>query len=156
VRLYVPATLDELDTLTGPDAALAGPRRAHAVTPLLSGLLPDEDEEGWEFAAQLMAADDALVLLASRPQAPTLRLLVTVEVADSAVDVTPAAEDEPVSLVTLVEPLDLDDVVCALVDEPAARSEVVLALDGDDAALDALGERDLLWYDVSELTRIPR
>jgi hypothetical protein len=156
VRLYVPATLDELDTLTGPGAALAGPRRAHAVTPRLSGLLPEEDEEGWEFAAQLMAADDALVLLASRPQAPALRLLVTVEVADSAVDVTPAGEDEPASLVTLVEPLDLEDVVCALVDEPAARSEVVRALDGEDEALDALGERDLLWYDVSELTRIPR
>jgi hypothetical protein len=156
VRLYVPATPDELATLTGPAASLAAPRRAHAVTPRLSGLLPDEDEEGWEFAAQLMAADDALVLLASRPQAPTLRLVITVEVADSAVDVTPAAEDEPASLVQLTEALALDDVVCALVDEPAARAEVVRALDGDDAALDALAERDLLWYDVSELTRIPR
>ncbi|HEY0188273.1 MAG TPA: hypothetical protein VGC67_12355 [Cellulomonas sp.] len=156
MRLYVPATCDELDTLTGPAAALVAPRRAHAVTPRLSGLLPDEDEEGWEFAAQLLAADDALVLLAARPQAPTLRLVVAVEVADSAVDVTPVAEDEPASLVTLVEPLVLDDVVCALVDEPAARAEVVRALDGDDAALDALADRDLLWYDVSELARVPR
>ncbi|HEY0216422.1 MAG TPA: hypothetical protein VGC57_08530 [Cellulomonas sp.] len=156
MRLYVPATLDELDALTGPDAALPTPRRAHAVTPRLSTALPDEDEEGWEFAAQLMAADDALVLLASRPGAPTLRLVVTVEVTDSAVDLAPSGEDEPVSLVTLVGPLVRDDVVCALVDEPSARSQVVRALDGDDVALDAIAERDLLWYDVTELSRIPR
>ncbi len=156
MRLYVPATLDELDALTGPDAALRTPRRAHAVTPRLSTALPDEDEEGWEFAAQLMAADDALVLLAARPGVPTLRLLVTAEVSGSAVDIAPADDDEPVSLVTLLGPLVLDDVVCALVDEPSARSQVARALDGDDAALDALAERDLLWYDVTELGRIPR
>jgi hypothetical protein len=47
-------------------------------------------------------------------------------------------------------------VVCAHVDEPAAKDEVARALDGDDAALDALAERDLLWYDATELARIPR
>lgn len=161
MRLYLPATLDELDDLLRGRAPLAAPRRAHAVTPTLLGLLPDEDEEGVEFAAQLMAADDALVLLAARPQAPVLRLVVTVEVADEAVrDATPAdgagVDDEAASLVTLTAPVTLDDVVCAHVDEPGARDEVARALDGDDAALDALAERDLLWYDVTELGRIPR
>jgi hypothetical protein len=156
VRLYLPATLDELDALRG-GTPLAGPRRAHAVTSALVALLPDEDEEGVEFAAQLMAADDALVLLASRPDAPTLRLVVTVEVADDAVqDAEPEGEDEAASLTTLVGVATLDDVVCAHVDEPVARDEVARALDGDDAALDALGERDLLWYDATELDRIPR
>jgi hypothetical protein len=161
VRLYLPATLDELDDLLRGRAPLAAPRRAHAVTPALTALLPDEDEEGVEFAAQLMAADDALVLLASRPDATGLRLVVTVEVPDGAVrDATPedgaGVDDEAASLVTLTEPATLDDVVCAHVDEPAARAEVARALDGDDAALDALAERDLLWYDASELDRIPR
>lgn len=133
------------------------PRRAHAVTPALVALLPDEDEEGVEFAAQLMAADDALVLLAARPDAPALRLVVTVEVADDAVgDGQPEDDDEAASLLTLVGPATLDDVVCAHVDEPGARGEVARALDGDDAALDSLAERDLLWYDATELDRIPR
>ncbi|RMI03387.1 DUF6912 family protein [Cellulomonas triticagri] len=159
MRLYLPATLDELDDLLRGRAPLPAPRRAHAVTPGLVALLPEEDEEGVEFAAQLMAADDALVLLASRPSAPGLRLVVTVEVADSAVAAGAEGEgvdDEAVSLVTLLEPVSRDDVVCAHVDEPAARDEVARALDGDDAALDALAERDLLWYDATELDRIPR
>lgn len=164
VRLYLPATLDELDDLLHGRAPLAAPRRAHAVTPGLVALLPDEDEEGVEFAAQLMAADDALVLLASRPQAVGLRLVVTVEVPDSAVAVdggagagdAPGVDDEAASLVQLLEPATLDDVVCAHVDEPAARDEVARALQGDDAALDAIAERDLLWYDATELDRIPR
>jgi len=166
VRLYLPATLDELDDLLGGRAPLAAPRRAHAVTPALTALLPDEDEEGVEFAAQLMAADDALVLLASRPDAPGLRLVVTVEVPDDAVregapgdgapDEGAGVDDEAASLVTLTAPATLDVVVCAHVDEPAAKDEVARALDGDDAALDSLAERDLLWYDATELSRIPR
>ncbi|MBD3778875.1 MULTISPECIES: hypothetical protein [unclassified Cellulomonas] len=160
MRLYLPATLDELDALLGAGTPLAAPRRAHAVTPALAALLPDEDEEGVEFAAQLMAADDALVLLAARPEATGLRLVVTVEVPDDAVrEAAPGDEDagdEAASLVSLTSPVALDDVVCAHVDEPAARDEVARALDGDDAALDALAERDLLWYDVTELDRIPR
>lgn len=159
MRLYLPATLDELDALRG-GTPLAVPRRAHAVTPALVALLSDEDEEGVEFAAQLMAADDALVLLAARPDAPDLRLVITVEVPDDAVrDGAPEGEgvdDEAASLTTLVDAVTLDDVVCAHVDEPAARDEVTRALDGDDAALDALAERDLLWYDATELDRIPR
>jgi len=153
VRLYLPATLDDLrdGVLT-----LDVPRRAHAVTPALTTLLPDEDEEGVEFAAQLMAADDALVLLAGTPSAPTLRLVVTVEVADDLVDVTPPAEDEPVSLVTLTGPVRPDEVICVHVDEPEAAPQVARALDGDDDALEDIAERDLLWYDVSEIGRIPR
>jgi len=161
VRLYLPATLDELDDLLRDRAPLAAPRRAHAVTTALVALLPEEDEEGVEFAAQLMAADDALVLLASRPDAPGLRLVVTVEVPDDAVGEAVAddggdVDDEPATLVTLTAPVTRAEVVCAHVDEPEARAEVARALDGDDAALDALAERDLLWYDATELDRIPR
>jgi hypothetical protein len=161
VRLYLPATLDELDDLLRDRAPLSAPRRAHAVTPGLVALLPDEDEEGVEFAAQLMAADDALVLLASRPEAAGLRLVVTVEVPDDAVregapEEGSGVDDEAASLVTLTAPVTRAEVVCAHVDEPAARDEVARALDGDDVALDALAERDLLWYDATELDRIPR
>lgn len=160
VRLYLPATLDELDEPRDPAAAPAGttdlaPRRGHAVTAALRAALPDEDEEGVEFAAQLAAADDALLLLAGRPAAPALRLVVTVEVPDASVapvpDPTAAA-----SAVELIVPVPRDRIVCAHVDEPAARADIDRALTGDAAAVEALAERDLLWYDATELAHIPR
>lgn len=154
VRLYIPATLDDLPAAGS--LALDIPHRAHAVTSALVALLPDEDEEGMEFAAQLMAADDALVLLAGKPDAPELRLVLTAEVPDDHVVVAGPDTDESPSLVMLTRQVRREDLVCAHVDEPAARAVVRAALDGDDAALEDLAERDLLWYDTSELGRIPR
>jgi hypothetical protein len=40
------------------------------------------------------------------------------------------------------------------VDEAAAEEDVVAALAGDDEAVERLAERDLLWYDASELDRL--
>src|SRR5674476_1255397 len=57
-RIYLPSTLLELDSRHG-----LAPRLVHAVTPALRAALPDEDEEGLEYAAQLLAADDSLELL---------------------------------------------------------------------------------------------
>jgi len=151
VRLYLPATLDELDD----HAAALSARRAHAVTAALRAALPDEDDEGLEFAAQLMAADDSLELLAGRPGAPRLRLVVSVDVPDSAVGPTDDPDAAP-SAVRLLTTVARDDVVCVHVDEPEARDEVARAAAGDEAASDALDERDLLWYDATELGGIPR
>ncbi|GIG20130.1 hypothetical protein Cch01nite_08540 [Cellulomonas chitinilytica] len=151
MRIYLPATLDELGSATFTLAA----RRAHAVTPALRAAIPDEDDEGLEFLAQLAAADDSLVLLADRPDAPRLRVVVSVDVPERAV-VTVVDEDVVPSAVDLLDDLGRDDVACVHVDEPAAREDVRRAADGDEAALDALDERDLLWYDASELGRIPR
>jgi hypothetical protein len=47
-------------------------------------------------------------------------------------------------------------VVCAHVDEPAAAADVVEALTGDEDAVERLDERDLLWYDATELGAVPR
>ena len=74
VRIYLPASLDQLDPASGPLTA----RRAHAVTPALRAMFPDEDDEGLEYAAQLAAADDSLELLGERPDAPQLRCVVSV------------------------------------------------------------------------------
>ncbi|GIG28245.1 DUF6912 family protein [Cellulomonas marina] len=150
MRLYVPATLDE----TGPGRGPLTPRRAHAVTPELRAALPDEDE-GWEFSAQLAAADDALVRLAADGAAPRLRLVVSADVPDADVDLRPDP-DAPPSAVALRSPLPWDAVVCVHVDEPAAAPDVTAALAGDSAADERLGERDLLWYDASEVADIPR
>lgn len=151
MRVYLPATLDELDHL----AADGGPRRAHAVTATLRAALPDEDDEGWEFVAQLVAADESLALLADRPGVPRLRLVLAADVPDESV-VPDADPDADVTAVTVLSGVPADAVVCAHVDEPSAAADVVAAVAGDDAAVQRLEDRDLLWYDVSEFGRIPR
>lgn len=151
MRVYLPATLDELDRL----GADPGPRRAHAVTAALRAALPDEDDEGWEFVAQLVAADESLALLAERPGVPRLRLVLAADVEDGSVvpDSDPEAE---VTAVLIPSGVPAEAVVCAHVDEPGAAVDVVAAVAGDDDAVQRLEDRDLLWYDVSELGRIPR
>ena len=118
-------------------------------------MFPDEDDEGLEFAAQLAAADDSLELLGARPAAPQLRLVVSVDVPDSAVLEVSSDEDVP-SAVELTHAVPQEDVICVHVDEPGAAADVVLAASGDEAAVDRLDERDLLWYDASELGDVPR
>lgn len=150
MRLYLPATLLDLDRATD-----LGPAVAHAVTPALRELFPGEDDEGLEFAAQLAAADGSLELLRDTPDAPRLRAVVALDVPDELVG--PAHDDDlAVSAVRLTGPVDRDAVACAHVDEPAAAADVAAALDGDEAAAERLDERDLLWYDATELGTIPR
>jgi hypothetical protein len=151
VRIYLPATLDEID----PASPGLGPRRVHAVTPALRAALPDEDEEGLEFAAHLAAADASLELLAQRPGAPRLRLVVSADVPDGVL----AAVDDPAegpSALELLGPVEGAHVACVHVDEPAAAPDVVRAVAGDETAVERLDDADLLWYDVSELAAIPR
>lgn len=151
MRIYLPASLDELDPASGPLTA----RRAHAVTPALREMFSDEDDEGLEYAAQLAAADDSLALLGERPDAPQLRCVVSVDVADAAVVMVLDADDVP-SAVELTRAVPQADVICAHVDEPAAATDVALAAGGDEDAAGRLDERDLLWYDASELGDVPR
>ncbi|QTE30293.1 DUF6912 family protein [Pengzhenrongella sicca] len=155
MRIYLPASL--LD-LAPSDAGLRPPlvpRRAHAVTPGLRALFPDDDDEGLEFAAQLAAADDSLELLRTSPDAPRLRLVLTADVA--AGDVVPVHDDDAApSAVDVVVAVPWDAIACGHVDEPAAAADVTAALAGAPADVERLDERDLLWYDASELGAVPR
>ncbi len=154
MRLYLPATLDDLD----PDADGAvtlTPRVAHAVTPALRAALPDEDEEGLEFSAHLAAADDSLALVGESADAPPLRLVVTVDVPPEAVREAGSLDAGP-SAVELVTRVGRDAIACVHVDEPALREDVRAALAGDEAAAERVADADLLWYDVAELGELPR
>ena len=151
MRVYLPATLDELQHGS---PVLLGPRRVHVVTPALRVAWPDEDEEGWEYAAQSAAADDSHVLLARQPDAPPLRVVVAADLAPASVE--DVAEPDVPSLARTVTEVGLDAVVSVHVDEPAAAADVRAALSGDEAPLERLEEHDLLWYDVSEIGLIPR
>ncbi|GAA2725926.1 DUF6912 family protein [Cellulomonas aerilata] len=151
MRIYLPVTLLDVD-LAGTSGAVEV-ERAHAVTPALRELFPDEDDEGLEYAAQLAAADDSLELLGRTADAPRLRAVLSADVDDAAVTVLD--EDVP-SVVALSAPVPWTAVVCALVDEPAAADDVVAALTQDEEAVERLDDRDLLWYDATELQTIPR
>ncbi len=167
MRIYVPATLDELDNASVTATAArwtVSPRGAHAVTGALAAALPDDDVEGHEYAAFLAAAHDSLALVAGRPDVPPLRVVVSLEVPDSAVEsgaVDAAGSDAAPSAVRVVRQLTVP-VVAVHADEPEAAADVraVLAAGDDDPALhDALQrvtDRDLLWYDATEVHQIPR
>lgn len=146
MRIYLPSTLAELDTRHG-----LAPRLVHAVTSALRAALPDEDEEGLEYAAQLLAADDSLGRL-DGGAAPRRRVVIAADVPEAVVD----SVDDPhaPSVVRLTTPVGWDDVACAHVDEATAEDDVAAALAGDDEAAERLADRDLLWYDVSELDRL--
>ncbi|MFD7307619.1 DUF6912 family protein [Promicromonospora sp. NPDC059942] len=183
MRIYVPATLDELDAVSHSTAAArwtVAPRRAHAVTKELEAALPDEDAEGLEYVAALNAADDSLALIAGRTDAPHQRVIITVEVPDASVGpVVPggADDDEPVaSEVQVTSTVEQVAIVCVHVDEPEAAADiadVLAAADEEsdaettaevgeesdsalDEALQRVTDRDLLWYDWSEIKDVPR
>ena len=154
MRIYLPVTLLDVDS-ADPAGDLEVPR-AHAVTPALRELFPDEDDEGLEYAAQLAAADDSLERLEDTPAAPRLRVVLAADVDADAVTDLGESDDEVPSAVALRAPVPWGAVVSAHVDEPAAADDVAEALTGDDDAVDRLDERDLLWYDATELHAIPR
>ncbi|WP_149202610.1 DUF6912 family protein [Actinotalea subterranea] len=149
MRIYLPCTLAELGAKAG-----LSPRVVHAVTPALRAALPDEDEEGLEYAAQLLAADDSLDRLDPTSVGGRRRVVVAADVPAAVVDSVDEGEEHAPSAVRLTTSVGWDDVACAHVDEPAAEGDVVAAAAGDEAALERLAERDLLWYDVSELGRL--
>ena len=146
MRIYLPSTLLELDSRHG-----LAPRLVHAVTPALRAALPDEDEEGLEYAAQLLAADDSLELLEVQAGARR-RVVVAADVPEAVVESVDDAHAP--SVVRLTSTVGWDDVACAHLDEPAAEADVLAAIGGDDGAMERLAERDMLWYDASELSRL--
>jgi hypothetical protein len=168
MRIYVPATLDELDSASVTATAArwtVAPRGAHAVRTALLAALPDEDTEGREYAAFLAAAHDSLALVAGRPDAPPLRVVVSLEVPDAvvsfgALDAAPGADSGP-SAVRIAREVTVP-IVAVHVDEPEAAADVravLAAADGDtelDDALQRVTDRDLLWYDATEVHQIPR
>lgn len=148
MRLYVPATLDELDSahVTSTSATwTVPPRGAHAVTAALAAALPQEDEEGREWHAFLAAAHDSLTLVAARPGAVPLRAVITVEVPDSAVVARAlggfdgGADDgvtDP-SAVLVVREVPGAPVAAVHVDEPEAAADVRDVLAAADEESDA-------------------
>ncbi|NTW38322.1 MAG: hypothetical protein HGA44_00305 [Cellulomonadaceae bacterium] len=151
MRIYLPSTLPELGSSKG-----LSPRLAHAVTAALRLALPDEDEEGLEYAAQLLAADDSLDRLDPATRAGRRRVVVAADVPEALIEAVDADEAHLPSVVRVTSTIGWDDVACAHVDEVSAEVDVLAAAGGDEAALERLAERDMLWYDVTELGALSR
>ncbi|WP_313277283.1 DUF6912 family protein [Timonella senegalensis] len=161
MRIYVPATLNELDTVTGSTIDLE-PRRAHTATKELVAQYAAEDVtdiEEVEYGAHLAAAADSLMLIAANPDVPWLRLIISVDVPDAAVGpAVPGSDEEDLSAsaVQILEPLKGVEIACVHVDEAEAAGDVQGMFEGKDEAIDSLFERELLWYATSEIADIPR
>jgi hypothetical protein len=160
MRLYVPVTLAELDNLTSAIMTLE-PRRVHGATQALVAELAAEgidDLEEVEYIAQLAAADDSLVAIAQDPVVPWLRAVVSVDIPDSVVGPVAHGDDSDLapSAVQLREQVTGVAIVCVHVDEPEATADIQAAIGGEDGAMERLADRDLLWYDSSEIGSIPR
>lgn len=158
MRLYVPATLAELDSVTGNKIDLS-PRRAHAATSALVKAYEAEgvtDIEEVEYGAFMAAADDSLMLIAQQPEVPWKRFIISVDVPESAVKLAEVDEETPVSAVDIVKELGTTTIVCVHVDEPEAAEDIQGVFQGNDDAIISLNERDLLWYDNTELGDVPR
>lgn len=145
VRVYLPATITDL---ADPDGLTA--RRAHAVTGALAAALPQDDDEGLEYAALLAAADASVLLVAAQPDAPRRRVVVSADVAVQATGPVTGTDPAP-SAIEVVTTVAWSQVACVHVDEEAAEGDVKAAIQGDPGAAERLVDRDLLWYDVSEL-----
>lgn len=162
MRLYVPATLSELETVSGGKIDFQ-PRRAHAATAQLIAEMAKfdvTDLEEIEYAAQLAAADDSLLLIASNPQETWQRMVISVDLPDNVVALATGTDEDgmdfPTSAVDITEAVHQIPIVCVHVDEPAVATSIQGVLEGDEQAMEDLTEADLLWYDVTELHQIPR
>jgi hypothetical protein len=166
-RVYVPTTLmglaraqkqgtlgdHESDLEKAPGSQLP----AHAVTGAVREWYVEGNLEELEYSAMIDAAESSLRLLADEPLAPRRRVVVAVDVPDTAV----AAGGEHRSSVRIAGPVELSRVVSVHVDEvesqdtiEAAVAALAAAAEGDDDArfqLDEAEACDLLWYDISEI-----
>ena len=159
MRVYLPTTLAGLTALR--DNGFAAPIAAHAVTGELREWYADGDAEELEYAAADEAAHDSLRLLAAAAQPVARRVVVAVDVPDSAVSTGGGPYRSSVTVTVpvardAVASVHVDDVL-AVEDVCAAASAFPAADGGDDDAqftVDQASGHELLWYDVTELADV--
>ncbi|MEE4542243.1 hypothetical protein V2S66_09760 [Streptomyces sp. V4-01] len=166
MRVYIPTTLTGLA-----DAHKAGelgpvPPDAFAVTPGLREWYVSDDIEELEYAALTRAAQASLRLLAVDPDAPRRRVVVAVEVAETAVRFDPDRGLDPSALgaVRLTRPVPFSEAAAVHVDADDAQADVSAAAaalgaadTGDDDAqftVDGAEDHELLWYATQEIPNL--
>lgn len=158
MRVYVPTTVDQLETLR--DNGFQPPVAAHAVTPALREWYVEGDQEELEYAATLAAARASLRRLRS-PDVPARRVVLAADVPDAAARPAP---DLDRAAVRLADPVPLSALASAHVDDASAADDVrravaalPLAEAGDEDAqfvLDSVEDHELAWYASQELSAL--
>jgi len=133
IRIYIPATLTGLAGFLTEGGVGPAPVRARAVTAWLREEWPEADEEEWEYAALMAAADDSVALLTDE-DAPR-RVVLAADV-DSAVE----SDDSTIVEVLSAFPFRLVKAV------HADTGDLERAASYDPEALG-----DLAWFGVQEI-----
>lgn len=147
MRIYIAATAADLR------ADELRPATVHAVTEGLRAALPGDDEETLELIALLAAADESVHLIGARGDVPR-RVVLAADLPDELLGRAP--EDAIETALVPSAPVPWAHVVSVHVDEEEARDEVAAAAAGDADAFERSGERDLLWFDVTERDDVAR
>jgi hypothetical protein len=156
--VYVPATTTELAVLVETSEVGRAPLTAFAVTDALRAWYSDSNDEELEYAAMSEAARASLRLLDADPTAARRRVVIAVDVADSAVEVR---DDLDRGVVRLGVPVAMSHVASVHVDDTDASGVIARAaaaigaadlgdIEAQDAVDDAEGF-DLSWYASQEI-----
>lgn len=158
MRVYVPATSRALRELLDAGAVGPGPITAFAVTPGLREWYVDDDAESLEYAAMNEAARASLRLVDADESAARRRVVIAVDVPDTAVDVR---DDLDRGVVRVRDAVPLTSVASVHVDDAdaedtvAAAAEAMIAADLGDAAaqehVDDAEGYELGWYASQEI-----
>ncbi|GAA3953404.1 DUF6912 family protein [Gordonia caeni] len=157
MRVYLPATLSDVQQLLADGAWMPLGGTGFALTPALREAYVAGDDEELSEVALREAARASLRLLAARDgDLPVRRVVVVAERDDAA-----ARPDLDVAVVRISGPVTEDQVVAVHVDGADAETAVRAAVDcideadlGDEDAELALGDaedHDLAWYATQEL-----
>jgi hypothetical protein len=143
VRVYLPASLNDLSTLTT-TGSLRPRAPGQAVTAALRAAEPDGDIDEWEFLAFLAAAQASLGLLEA--EGSPRRVVVSADIDPSQVrEVAHAGAGD----VQLGGDVEFSEVAAVHVDGPEAEPTVSAVLSG--AHPDSLDDVALEWYSPSEV-----
>jgi hypothetical protein len=159
MRVYLPSTLADLESVLVAGEIGPAPLAGFAVTPALREWYASGDLEELEYVAMMQAARASLRLLHAQVKVPRRRVVLVAEMAESDVMI-PSGLDKPGKVeVKLAVPLaalvsgHVDDVV-AMPDIEAAAAALPASDGGDGDArfiVDGAEGHDLLWYATQEL-----
>src|SRR4051812_31492636 len=137
MRVYVPLTLPGLAEAHKSGELGPAPLDAYAVTPALREWYVSDDIEELEYAALSRAAQASLRQLAVHPEAARRRVVVAVDVADSAVSYDPdrGLDVSALGEARLAAPVPLAKAAAVHMDADEAEADVA-------AAAEALGAAD--------------
>jgi len=144
MRVFVPGAVADLAHYS---SGHWEPERGYAVTERLMEISAFDDPDELGEQARDAAAEDSIVELGSR-----LRVVVVVDYPRADVNAVPDAHPAAVTVTGRVPP---GGIACIFLDEEGAASDAKAAAAGDEDALERLEDRELLWYDSTELGSLP-